>query len=96
MSSDTENLNPDDLFNSIKQTTVDIQNLSRYDTQYDDFRKTPTSLANVRVKQELIGGGGGGGGGRSPSAGGAAHQQQRYNADHYQETVSDYQEAVSV
>lgn len=40
---DTENMNPEDLYNSIKKTSADIQNLSRMDSQFSDSRRDSRS-----------------------------------------------------
>ena len=39
----TENMNPEDIYNSIKQTSADIQNLSKLDSHFEDFKKDSTS-----------------------------------------------------
>ena len=36
---DTENMNPEEIYNSIKKTSADIQNLSKLDSQFDDLKK---------------------------------------------------------
>lgn len=41
---DTENMNPEDLYNSIKKTSADIQSLSRLDPQFSDSHRDSKSF----------------------------------------------------
>ena len=36
---DTENMNPEEIYNSFKKTSADIQSLSKLGSQFDDVRK---------------------------------------------------------
>lgn len=40
---DTENMNPEQLYNSFKKTSADIQNLSRLDFQFSNSRRDSSS-----------------------------------------------------
>ena len=42
---DTENMNPEEIYNSIKKTSADIQNLSKMDSQYDELKKERDSTS---------------------------------------------------
>ena len=35
----TENMNPEEIYNSIRKTSADIQNLSKLDSHYDEVKK---------------------------------------------------------
>ena len=42
---DTENMNPEEIYNSIKKTSADIQNLSKMDSQFDELKKERDSTS---------------------------------------------------
>ena len=89
---ETENMNPEEIYNSIKKATADIQNLSKLDGQYDDVKKErdctsqdsgiQSSMHDVR--------------GDSPETKGSMdttdspqrQRQQQYNPSYYQDDVS--------
>ena len=45
---ETENMNPEEIYNSIKKTSADIQNLSKLDSGYDDLKKERDTTSQVR------------------------------------------------
>ena len=93
---ETENMNPEEIYNSIKKTSADIQNLSKLDGHYDDPKKErdctsqdsgiQSSMHDVR--------------GESPDTKAAdttdsprtnhrrQQQQHQYNPSYYQDDVS--------
>ncbi len=44
---ETENMNPEEIYNSIKKTSADIQNLSKLDGGYDDLKKERDTTSQV-------------------------------------------------
>lgn len=69
---DTENMNPEDLYNSIKKTSADIQNLSRMDSQYSDSRRDSRSHDGQRGDD---------------GGAGSAEKRRQYNPNNYQDEV---------
>ena len=50
---DTENMNPEEIYNSIKKTSADIQNLGKWDAQYDEVKKerdTTSQDSGIQVR----------------------------------------------
>ena len=78
--SDTENMNPEDIYNSIKKTSADIQNLSfnsKLD-QYEDVKKRKDFTSQDSGIQDLRN--------DSPDAG-DNRKPHLYNPSHYQDEV---------
>ena len=73
---DTENMNPEDIYNSIKKTSADIQNLSKLD-QFDDVKKRKEFTSQDSGIQDLRN--------DSPDAGDT--QKPHYNPSNYQDEV---------
>ena len=44
---ETENMNPEEIYNSIKKTSADIQNLNKLDSGYDDLKKERDTTSQV-------------------------------------------------
>ena len=53
---DTENMNPEEIYNSIKKTSADIQNLSKLDSQFDDLKKVRDlwTVHNSDLKENIV------------------------------------------
>ncbi|XP_048238503.1 CLIP-associating protein 1-like isoform X25 [Haliotis rufescens] len=78
---ETENLNPEDIYNSIKKTSADIQNLSinsKLD-HYDDIKKKREFTSQDSGIQDLRN--------DSPDAVDGGKRSLHYNPSHYQEEV---------
>ncbi|XP_067686712.1 CLIP-associating protein 1-like isoform X15 [Haliotis asinina] len=78
---ETENLNPEDIYNSIKKTSADIQNLSinsKLD-HYDDIKKKREFTSQDSGIQDLRN--------DSPDAVDGGKRALHYNPSHYQEEV---------
>ena len=45
---ETENMNPEEIYNSIKKTSADIQSLSKLDSGYDDLKKERDTTSQVK------------------------------------------------
>jgi len=79
---DTENMNPEDIYNSFKKTTADIQNLS-FNSKLDNFdevKKRKEFTSQDSGIQDLRN--------DSPDAGDSRTPKPAYNPSHYQEEVS--------
>ena len=77
---DTENMNPEDIYNSIKKTSADIQNLSfnsKLD-HYDDMKKRKDFTSQDSGVQDL----------RNDSPDPGELKKPHYNPSHYQDEVS--------
>ncbi|XP_050407355.1 CLIP-associating protein 1-A isoform X4 [Patella vulgata] len=76
---ETENLNPEDIYNSIKKTTADIHNLSinsKLD-HYEDIKKKRDFTSQDSGIQDL----------RNDSPDGVDGKRSHYNPTHYQENI---------
>ncbi|KAI0221889.1 CLIP-associating protein 1-B [Lamellibrachia satsuma] len=72
---DTENMNPEEIYNSFKKTSADIQSLSKLGSHFDEVRKERESTSQDSGIQDLRG---------SPDNMGHKRRLQ-YNPSHYQE-----------
>ncbi|KAK2176939.1 hypothetical protein NP493_630g01043 [Ridgeia piscesae] len=72
---DTENMNPEEIYNSFRKTSADIQSLSKLSNQFDEIRKERESTSQDSGIQDLRG---------SPDNMGNKRRLQ-YNPSHYQE-----------
>lgn len=100
----TENMNPDDIYQSIKQTSADIQNLSlwdgssssgRYEHHHHSARKetshaSVTGQGHVAGRRRSSGGDSGSSGALAPEVkDGSLMHRFLYDPHHYQDRVSD-------
>ncbi|KAK2159523.1 hypothetical protein LSH36_151g01044 [Paralvinella palmiformis] len=88
---DTENMNPEDIYNSIKKTSADIQNLSKLDTHFDEIRKERDSTSQdsgIQGSTHDIRG-------TSQDVKDLLHRGHQYNPSFYQEnSVNGYNKAA--